>query len=91
VGLTVCLHVFVSLEQDSMAADLEAAVEEMVKEGWDEDVARQVATRLGLMTACMCMCAKSVGVLVFWVVVLVVESESDGSPRFLSPPIPIAS
>ncbi len=29
------------LDQDAMARDLDAAVEEMVKEGWDEDVARQ--------------------------------------------------
>ncbi|GAB5032095.1 thioredoxin [Nannochloropsis oceanica] len=32
---------FEILDQDSMARDLDAAVEEMVKEGWDEDVARQ--------------------------------------------------
>ena len=31
-----------SLDQDQMARDLDAAVEEMVKEGWDEDVARNV-------------------------------------------------
>ena len=28
-----------------MARDLDAAVEEMVKEGWDEDVARNVRIR----------------------------------------------
>ena len=34
----------ISLDQDQMARDLDAAVEEMVKEGWDEEVARNVSS-----------------------------------------------
>ena len=43
--LPTCIHTYLptySLDQDQMARDLDAAVEEMVKEGWDEEVARNV-------------------------------------------------